>query len=65
METQEDACLGSCKVHGDVRVVRQLPRLQFPFVIYAVLRFLARRREPFRCPTCDDEVVVVQGKDRP
>jgi hypothetical protein len=42
---------GTCDTHGSVEGTRELPKLRFPFVVYAVLRALAKRR-PYRCPTC-------------
>jgi hypothetical protein len=42
---------GHCKTHGEVQATREVPRLQFPYVVNAMRRYLAKRR-PFRCPTC-------------
>jgi hypothetical protein len=48
---------GRCSTHGTVEATREVPRPQFPFVIYVVRRFLAARR-PFRCPTCGTPVTT-------
>jgi hypothetical protein len=42
---------GRCETHGTVEGTREIPRLQFPYLVYGVQRWLAKRR-PFRCPTC-------------
>ena len=42
---------GHCPTHGAVDAERHMPTLQFPFVVYAVRRALARRK-PYRCPQC-------------
>lgn len=42
---------GNCATHGPVEATRRIPRLQFPFVFWAVRRWLAKR-QPFRCPEC-------------
>ena len=42
---------GQCATHGAVEATREVPRPSFPFVVYAVRRLIATRRQ-FRCPTC-------------
>ena len=42
---------GRCSVHGTVEAVREIPKMGFPFVVYAIRRAVARRR-PFLCPEC-------------
>jgi hypothetical protein len=42
---------GRCATHGTVQATREVPEMGFPFVVYAVLRAVARRR-PFHCPEC-------------
>jgi hypothetical protein len=51
MSTTLQTRSGTCPTHGRVQAERQLPRISFPFVVTAVLRFFALRR-PFRCPEC-------------
>jgi hypothetical protein len=46
---------GRCATHGPVEATREVPRLQFPYLVYALRRQLARRR-PFRCPVCRAEL---------
>jgi len=46
---------GSCPTHDTVTATREIPKIQFPFVYYAVLRAFASRR-PFRCPRCGSQV---------
>lgn len=42
---------GRCSTHGTVQATREIPELGFPFVVYALLRAVARRR-PYVCPEC-------------
>jgi hypothetical protein len=42
---------GRCATHGTVEATREIPRMGFPFVVYAIWRTAAQRR-PFRCPEC-------------
>jgi hypothetical protein len=51
MAVEVETRSGHCETHGEVEATREVPRLQFPYIIYAVRRYLAKRR-PFRCPTC-------------
>ena len=44
-----------CPSHGEVDAERTVPRMQFPFIVYAVRRALASRK-PYRCPECGAEV---------
>lgn len=46
---------GTCAAHGAVQGERQMPKLTFPFVVTAPMRYLARRK-PFRCPECGSPV---------
>ena len=46
---------GRCDTHGAVEATRQIPRLEFPFIVYAVLRWRAKR-QPFLCPECEAPV---------
>jgi hypothetical protein len=48
---------GTCPTHGTVDATREVPRVGFPFVVYAVRRWIASRR-PFRCPTCGAPVTT-------
>jgi hypothetical protein len=40
---------GRCATHGTVQATREVPKMGFPFVVYAIWRAIARRR-PFLCP---------------
>jgi hypothetical protein len=42
---------GSCDSHGTVEGTRDIPRIQFPWLVNAVRRAFAKR-QPFRCPEC-------------
>jgi hypothetical protein len=46
---------GRCADHGTVQATREIPRMGFPFIVYAIWRSLAKRR-PFRCPQCGTPV---------
>jgi len=43
--------VGRCSTHGTVQPTREIPKMGFPYVVYAIWRAIARRR-PFRCPEC-------------
>ena len=53
IETETQA--GRCTVHGPVQATREIPKMGFPFVVYAFLRSRARRK-PFLCPECGEAV---------
>jgi hypothetical protein len=42
---------GRCATHGTVEAMREIPKMGFPFVVYAIWRAAAQRR-PFLCPEC-------------
>jgi len=44
---------GRCATHGAVEATREIPRLEFPYIVYAVLRWRAKR-QPFLCPVCGE-----------
>jgi len=57
MASEVQTQTGRCPTHGTVEATKEVPRPSFPFVIYAVRRWLAGRR-PFRCPTCGTPVAT-------
>jgi hypothetical protein len=46
---------GTCATHGSVEATREIPRMGFPFAVFAVRRWVARRK-PFVCPECEQPV---------
>ena len=46
---------GQCETHGRVQATREIPKMGFPFVVYAFLRSRAKRK-PFLCPECGEAV---------
>jgi hypothetical protein len=42
---------GRCPEHGTVRAQKQVPRPQWPFVVY-LWRLAASARAPYLCPQC-------------
>ena len=48
---------GQCPTHGTVEATREIPKLGFPYVYFAVVRSMAQRR-PYRCPQCGAAVHV-------
>ena len=52
MATETQTTTGDCPTHGTVEATRDIPRVTFPPIVTAVLRSRAKRRRPFRCPTC-------------
>jgi hypothetical protein len=42
---------GQCATHGTVEATREIPKMGFPYVYFAVMRSIAQRRL-YRCPQC-------------
>ena len=42
---------GRCTTHGAIQATREIPKMGFPFVVFAVWRAIAQRR-PYLCPEC-------------
>lgn len=57
MSTQIETRTGRCDTHGTVEATRELPRIQFPWIVNSIRRSIAKRH-PFRCPTCDEPVTT-------
>ncbi len=51
MASEVETRTGHCATHGTVEGTREIPKIQFPWIVNAILRAMAKRR-PFRCPTC-------------
>lgn len=54
-ESRTEMRTGQCPQHGTVRAVRQMPKPQWPFVVYLFKRGRAARA-PFACPECGQPV---------
>ena len=52
-ETQSQP--GRCPTHGTVEATREVPKMGFPVVYFAIVRSMAQRR-PFHCPECGQAV---------
>ena len=52
MKTEVEKRMGDCPTHGRVEGTREIPKIQFPFIVSWIMRSNARRK-PFYCPTCD------------
>jgi hypothetical protein len=55
--TETQTQTGTCATHGAVQAERQLPKLTFPFLITAPMRYVAKRK-PYRCPECGTPVTL-------
>jgi hypothetical protein len=55
MSTKTETRRGRCETHGDVEGTREMPGVSFPFIVYAVRRYLAKRK-PFVCPNCGNAI---------
>jgi len=55
MDKETETQSGNCATHGNVQATREIPKMGFPFVWFAIARALARRR-PFVCPECGQPV---------
>ena len=57
MAKEVETRTGRCAAHGTVQATREIPKMGFPYIYYATVRAMAKRR-PFRCPTCGEPVTV-------
>ena len=57
MATEVQTQTGQCPAHGTVEATREIPKMAFPYVYFAVMRSIAQRR-PYRCPQCGAVVEV-------
>ena len=57
MATEVETQTGRCATHGTVEATREIPRMSFPFIVYGVMRAMAKRR-PFTCPECGEPVTT-------
>jgi hypothetical protein len=55
MATEIQTQTGQCVTHGTVQATREIPKMGFPFIVYAFLRSRAKRK-PFTCPECGEAV---------
>jgi hypothetical protein len=51
MATEVETQTGQCATHGTVEATREIPKMGFPFIVYAILRSRAKHK-PFLCPEC-------------
>ncbi len=55
MATQTETALGTAPPTETLRQTREVPKITFPPIVTVVMRAVAKRRRPFRCPTCGAE----------
>ena len=55
MATEIQTQTGQCATHGTVQATRDIPKMGFPYIVYAYLRCRAKRK-PFLCPECGEAV---------
>jgi len=55
MATEVQTQTGQCVTHGTVQATREIPKMRFPFIVYAFWRSRAKRK-PFLCPECGEAV---------
>lgn len=55
MATETETRTAQCETHGSVQAEREMPKMGWPFIYYAAVRAMAKRR-PFRCPECGQPV---------
>ena len=48
---------GQCATHGTVEATREVPKMGWPYVVYATWRAVAQRRA-FRCPECGAAILA-------
>ena len=57
MAKEVETRTGRCATHGTIEATREIPKMGFPYIYYAVVRAMAKRR-PFQCPECGQPVTV-------
>jgi hypothetical protein len=55
MATETQTQTGRCPTHGTVEATREIPKMGFPFIVYAFLRSRAQKK-PYLCPECETAV---------
>ena len=55
MAVETETQTGQCATHGTVQATRDIPKMGFPFIYYALVRSRAKRK-PFLCPECGEAV---------
>ena len=55
MATEIQTQTGRCTTHGTVQATRDMPKMGFPYIYYALVRSTAKRK-PFLCPECGEAV---------
>jgi predicted RNA-binding Zn-ribbon protein involved in translation (DUF1610 family) len=55
MPTEVQTQTGRCTTHGTVQATREIPKMGFPFIVYALMRSRAKRK-PYLCPECGEPV---------
>ena len=55
MATETQTQRGRCATHGEVQATREMPRMSFPVIVYAIRRSMAKKR-PYLCPECGNPV---------
>jgi predicted RNA-binding Zn-ribbon protein involved in translation (DUF1610 family) len=55
MATEVQTQTRRCTTHGTVQATREIPKMGFPFIVYAFLRSRAKRK-PYLCPECGEPV---------
>jgi hypothetical protein len=55
MAVETETQTGRCATHGTVQATRDIPKMGFPFIVYAYMRSRAKRK-PFLCPECGEAV---------
>jgi len=58
MANEVETHTGRCATHGIVQATREIPEIGFPFVVFAVMRAMAKRRRAFTCPECGAAVTT-------
>ena len=51
MATEVQTQTGQCPTHGTVEAIREIPKMAFPYVYFAIMRSIAQRH-PYLCPQC-------------
>ena len=58
MASEVQTRTGTCATHGAVQGTREIPKLEFPFVVFAIMRGVAMWRRAFTCPRCGEVITA-------
>lgn len=56
---REETATGRCPTHGEVKAVKEVPNVSFPFIVWGIRR-VRSALQGYRCPQCGDKVTIAK-----